>query len=185
MPRPPPPPALTGSLKNRQGSRLVVYSVASSSPFFSPTSLLPHDCCVLCCFFRFGLGSVLVRQEGDVSLSGSIEWEDFLAMMRPVVAQEYRKDAEDMLRNSPAACLEAAEVCVVPLYIFFPGEEGGWLPLLTIRKASRCWKTRRIGVEGSVAAIPREEKNESGLLRVGIGPLSSGIAPPWCVRVAL
>lgn len=49
-------------------------------------------------------------QEGDSSLSGSIEWEDFLTMMRPVVVEEYRKEAEAMLRDTPAACREAAEV---------------------------------------------------------------------------
>lgn len=50
------------------------------------------------------------RQEGDSSLSGSIEWEDFLTMMKPVVVEEYRKEAEAMLRDTPAACREAAEV---------------------------------------------------------------------------
>eukprot|EP00752_Nemacystus_decipiens_P009304 g8315.t1 len=49
-------------------------------------------------------------KEGDSSLSGSIEWEDFLTMMRPVVVEEYRKEAEAMLRDTPAACREAAEV---------------------------------------------------------------------------
>lgn len=49
-------------------------------------------------------------QEGDSSLSGSIEWEDFLVMMRPVVAQEYRKEAEAMLADTPAALREVTEV---------------------------------------------------------------------------
>lgn len=31
-------------------------------------------------------------------------------MMRPVVVEEYRKEAEAMLRDTPAACREAAEV---------------------------------------------------------------------------
>lgn len=43
-------------------------------------------------------------------MSGSIEWEDFLTMMRPVVVEEYRKEAEAMLKDTPAACREAAEV---------------------------------------------------------------------------
>lgn len=45
-----------------------------------------------------------------MSLSGSIEWEDFLVMMRPVVEDEYRKEAEAMLADTPAALREAAEV---------------------------------------------------------------------------
>lgn len=49
-------------------------------------------------------------QEGDVSLSGSIEWEDFLAMMRPVVVEEYRRDAEAMLADTSPALREATEV---------------------------------------------------------------------------
>eukprot|EP00903_Cladosiphon_okamuranus_P012678 g11858.t1 len=49
-------------------------------------------------------------EEGDSSLSGSIEWEDFLTMMRPVVVEEYRKEAEAMLKDTPAACREAAKV---------------------------------------------------------------------------
>lgn len=49
-------------------------------------------------------------EEGDSSLSGSIEWEDFLGLMRPVVAQEFRKDAEAMLKGGPTAGREAAEV---------------------------------------------------------------------------
>ncbi|CAM9819482.1 unnamed protein product, partial [Sphacelaria rigidula] len=49
-------------------------------------------------------------KEGDVSLSGSIEWEDFLAMMRPVVVEEYRRDAEAMLADTSPALREATEV---------------------------------------------------------------------------
>lgn len=54
--------------------------------------------------------SSLLLQEGDSSMSGSIEWEDFLIMMKPVVEQEYRRDAEAMLKDTPVACREAAEV---------------------------------------------------------------------------
>lgn len=50
------------------------------------------------------------KQEVGVSLSGSIEWEDFLAMMRPVVVQEYRKDAEDILADTSAAIREVTAV---------------------------------------------------------------------------
>lgn len=53
---------------------------------------------------------LLLLQEGDSSMSGSIEWEDFLIMMKPVVEQEYRRDAEAMLKDTPVACREAAEV---------------------------------------------------------------------------
>lgn len=60
--------------------------------------------------FPASLSPFVRRQEGDSSLSGSIEWEDFLAMMKPVVVEEYRKEAEAMLRDTPAACREAAEV---------------------------------------------------------------------------
>ncbi|CAM9401899.1 unnamed protein product, partial [Ectocarpus sp. 13 AM-2016] len=49
-------------------------------------------------------------EEGDSSMSGSIEWEDFLIMMKPVVEQEYRRDAEAILKDTPVACREAAEV---------------------------------------------------------------------------
>ncbi|CAM9585474.1 unnamed protein product, partial [Hapterophycus canaliculatus] len=49
-------------------------------------------------------------KEGDSSLSGSIEWEDFLGLMKPVVAQEHRKEAEAMLKDAPTAGREAAEV---------------------------------------------------------------------------
>ncbi|CAM9178675.1 unnamed protein product [Scytosiphon promiscuus] len=49
-------------------------------------------------------------EEGDSSLSGSIEWEDFLGLMRPVVAQEHRKEAEAMLKDAPSAGREAAEM---------------------------------------------------------------------------
>ncbi|CAB1107089.1 unnamed protein product [Ectocarpus sp. CCAP 1310/34] len=49
-------------------------------------------------------------EEGDSSMSGSIEWEDFLIMMKPVFEQEYRRDAEAILKDTPVACREAAEV---------------------------------------------------------------------------
>ncbi|CAM9788263.1 unnamed protein product, partial [Ascophyllum nodosum] len=49
-------------------------------------------------------------EEGDASASGSIDWNDFLAMMRPVVAQEYRMEAEAMLADTSPALKEATEV---------------------------------------------------------------------------
>lgn len=49
-------------------------------------------------------------KEGDSSSSGSIEWEDFLNMMRPVVVEEYRKDAEAMLADTSRALRQATEV---------------------------------------------------------------------------
>ena len=57
---------------------------------------------------RPSVGAVV--QEGDASASGSIDWNDFLAMMRPVVAQEYRMEAEAMLADTSPALKEATEV---------------------------------------------------------------------------
>lgn len=85
--------------------------------------------------------AVVYLQEGDKSLSGSIEWEDFLTMMRPVVVQEYRKDAEAILAHASPAVREVTKVRC----------EDSYTPLSAAARRENC--SIRVCVDGWVLIV--------------------------------